>query len=583
MTIDGITLALVIKELQFLAQAKIEKIYQPNKDEITLLLHTIKGRKRLLFSASAADSRMHIIETGRENPQKAPNFCMLLRKHLLNGRIISLAQEGLDRIVKIEIASYDEMGVLQQFTLVIEMMGKYSNIILLNSENRVLDAIKRVSMDTSRVRQIFPGIAYEIERNEKANPLTTDEPTLRAALTDVTEPRALVRKIQGLSPAAAEEIFYRAYGENTPAVFTDTENAQLFSATKHFFETCFTAPMPTFETNAAGLPVFFSPIPFTLHPDRKRYPYESANEMLDAFYTARDRHLLLERKRERLQKVLTKQLGRVEKTLKIQLETLQGGEDADQYLLYGELVSANIYQLQRGMKEAVLLNYYTNEEITVPLDETLSPAANATKFFKRASKMKNGALLAKTRVENLQEEHSFLEALQFDLKNATTFDGLEEIEGELIRYKYITPEKQAKRKRSDPLSHPRQFLTSNGLKILAGRNNRQNDVLTMRVAGAEDIWFHTKGIPGSHVILFTGQKQADEQDLLEAATIAATLSAAKGGKVSVDHTLRKHIWKANGAKPGMVLFENQKTLMAEPDPVLLRKLEVLEETHQEER
>jgi len=574
MTIDGISLAAAVLELRSLYNAKIEKIYQPTRDEVVLHLHSTEGKKKLLLSASGSDCRIHLTDVPKANPLRAPNFCMVLRKYLTGGRIVDFQQFGLDRIVHIQIEAKDELGIPLLYTLAVEMMGKYSNIILIGAEGKILDSLRHVSVDTSSKRQVLPGGKYLLPPSDKLNPLTEDVQKLAAALGGIDLPHGILRLVQGISPATAEELSLRFFGQNSPKLLVKEQAEYFATSLKNFAEKAIYAPKPCFQTNMKGFPVFFSALPYAMYSTEGRISFNTVNLMLDSFYTIRSNISMLESMRENLLKEIKKNIVRIEKKLKIQWETLQASEDAPKLFLYGELVSSNIYRLKRGMQSAELFNYYINKNVSVPLDVALSPAQNAAHYFKRANKIKNGALFAKTRAAEYTEELDFLFALEYDALSSADMESLLEVKAELVKYGYLPSVAKDKPIRKDPLDAPRRFITSGGLLILAGRNSRQNDALTMRVASETDYWFHAKDMPGSHVILFTKEASPSDQDIYEAASVAATLSKGKdAGKVEVIYTKRASVWKQNGARPGMVLYKNQRSIVAAPSKTLLEKME----------
>lgn len=574
MNMDGITLAVIVRELQSLSDAKIERIYQPLRDEVTIYLHTRAGKKRLMLSASAADCRIHLTEQTRQNPEKAPNFCMVLRKYLTAGRIASIEQAGLDRIVRIGIDSKDEMGVLQRYTLILELMGKYSNLILCGADGRILDSIRHVSLDVSSKRQVLPGLTYILPPSEKKDPRVTPAEILAESLTERDLPSSLPQCVEGISPQTAAQLVGEFWPAGAPKVLPPAEALPFARHIAVRIGEMLVHPQPCLQTDNAGNPVFFSAVPYVAYAEQGRQYFQTANELVDHFYAIRTYRRQFQVMQDALYRVLRKQIRRLEKNVRIHQETMLGKEKADKFLLYGELTSANLYQLKRGASVAEVLNYYTGEMVKIPLDPAISPAQNATKFFKKASKMKHGAALAQEHYEKDFAELTYLRSLEFDAASAADLEDLAEVRSELIRFGYMSLAPREKLRRSDPLERPRKFLTTHGYTVLAGRNSRQNDALTLRIAKEEDYWFHAKNIPGSHVILFTHGTQPPEEDMLEAAILAASLCRAKqSGKLAVDYVLRKHIWKANGAKPGMVLYDSYRTAMVEPDPALVNKLE----------
>ena len=574
MTLDGITLGAIVRELARLNGAKIEKVHQPAPAELRLFLHTQEGKKRLLISAAGGDSRLHLTESQRENPAKAPNFCMLLRKYIAGGRVLEIKQIGLERVVRIEIEAKDEMGVPAAFALVCEIMGKYSNILLLGREDKVMGAIRPISLDTSRVRPLAAGMRYELPPMDKHNPLEEDEESLARSIVGRPLPAALVEQIQGMSPVAAQEILaHLPGGAAASARCSEQEARECARAVISFVRGAVFAPSACLQKDMGGRPVFYSALPYVTYSQTGRMAAKSVNAAVDSYYTLREIAGTLEHRRQALQKTLRRDIARVEKKLRIGLETIQAEEKCDKLRLYGELLTANLHLIKRGMREVTVTNYYTGQPIAIPLDEKLSPSANASRCFKKVTKLKNGAAVARVRTEQYRGELAFLYDLEYALESAANLEDLAEVRSELIRYGYLEAAPKEKVRRSDPLAHPMKFQTDGGFTLLAGRNSRQNDALTLRIAGPEDLWFHAKNIPGSHVILFKKDKEPGEQDILQAAGIAAALSKAKAaGKVEVDCAPRSRVWKANGARPGMVLYEGQRTYSVRPDRELLERL-----------
>ena len=347
------------------------------------------------------------------------------------------------------------------------------------------------------------------------------------------------------------------------------------SRLKEFIGEATQNPRPVLQKNMDGLPVFFSLVPYETYSEVGRIYFKSTNELLDGYYTSRYEFQLLKQKKDVLYRQLKKDIARVSKKLKIQLETLAQADNAEKYRLYGELLSANIYAIEKGMKNAEVFNYYTGENVKIPLDEKLSPASNVQAYFKKVGKLKKAKEIAQHRAEEYEDELNYLETQKYNVDLAKDLDDLSEVRAELIKYGYIAlAPKEKAIKRKDPLSKPLRFRVSDGFNVFAGRNSRQNDALTMHVASDEDIWFHAKNMPGSHVILFTEGRQATDAAIVDAANIAASLSAAKSGRVEIDYTQRKNIWKPNGAKPGMVLFKNQYSMIAQGGQEVLKQYAV---------
>lgn len=553
MTLDGLTLNRIVLELKnSIIGSKIEKIYQPEREEIALLLHTKEGKRRLVISANGAECRIHLTERAKKNPNDAPNFCMLLRKYLTAGRITDVFQYGLERVIEITVSARDEMGFDKSFKLICEIMGKYSNIMLV-LDGKIIDSIKRVPPDMSSVRQVLPGVKYCEPAMDKLNPMTEDTTKVAEAIL-----KGGLCSLQGISLQTEKELIYRYKAD----VITPASALIIASKLKAFIIDAVSDPKPVLQKNMDGLPVFFSLVPYETYSSIGREAYNSANGLLDGYYTSRYDYQLLKQKKDVLYRQLKKDIARVSKKLKIQMETLSSAQKSDKYRLYGELLSANIYAIKKGMKSIELFNYYSGENVSIPLDEKLSTSANVQAYFKKVGKLKKAKEIALERSAEYEEELKYLEELKYNVETAKDLDDISEVRSELIKYGYIEVSPKEKRaKRLDPLSKPLRFKVSDGFNVFAGRNSRQNDALTMHVASDEDIWFHAKNMPGSHVILFTEGRQATDAAIIDAANIAASLSAAKSGRVEIDYTKRKNIWKPNGAKPGMVLFKNQYSMI----------------------
>lgn len=556
MTLDGLTLRVIVDELSRLKDAKIEKIYQPARDDIVLLLHTKEGKKRLVLSASGGDCRIVLTSAQMKNPEKAPNFCMLLRKYISGGRIECAEQLGFERVAAIVISAKDELGVISEYRLICEIMGKYSNIILVR-DGMILDSIHRVPPDMSSVRQVLPGMKYTLFPMDKKDPLTADEEDIAGQVAC----GKLMPFVQGVSDKTEREIFMRAVGKEKPGALTEEQAKKTAAEIKAFFKEATESPRPVIQTDG-GKPYFYSPLPFITMPEEGRTSYPTMNEAVDAFFTVRQNAQMLESKKNEIGRLLKRQKNKTAKKLSIQTDALLSEEKSEKLRLHGELLSANIYMIKRGDPSAEVLNYYTNENIVIPLDPALSPSANVTALFKKSSKLKTAAAMAKKKCEELSAELEFLEELEYELDAAACPEDAEEVRLDMIKFGYLEQASKKKVVRTDPLERPMHFVTSDGFNVFAGRNNRQNDALTFHAAGAEDIWFHVKNAPGSHVILFLEGKEPTDRAIEEAAAIAAEHSRAKGAKTEVDYTAVKNVWKKNGAKPGMVLFKAQKTIVA---------------------
>lgn len=569
MLIDGISLALVIKELHTeVTGTRISRIYQPEADEIVFLL---SNKKRLVLSSSGERCRINLSESQKANPEKAPNFCMLLRKYLLSGRIEKITQQGLERVAYIEIEARDELGNAANFNLVCELMGRNSNLILVDDKGIVVDSIRRVPPDVSSIRQILPGVRYRLPPMEKQDIRELSAEEVEAVLkkdqvNGVSAEKSLLNNFSGMFPAMAREI--TSYAEENGNGIAETAKALVLKAIEN--------PNPNIDFDSDGVPQYFSPLNIRERKLEYKKEYPLMNGCIDEYYKVRDEKRMLARAINAQQQLIKKNIGNVEKRLKQQLDILVSAKDAEKLRINGELLTANLYNIKRGQSKATVFNYYTNENMDIPLDPKFAPSVNAQRYYKRYGKLKTAEGLAKTMSEKLKNELDYLEELNFDLTQAETMEDAMDIRDELIRQGYIKETGKPKPKLKDPLVSPMKFRTSDGFTVLAGRNSRQNDALTMRAAKESDIWLHSKNIPGSHVIIFTDGKTVTDTAIFEAATIAAcNCKASANAKVDIDYTQRRNVWKPNGAKPGMVLFDNNKTVSVKPDAELVKKLEVL--------
>ena len=567
MLIDGLTLASLIKELGGrIKEQRIQKIYQPEADEIVFLL---SDRTRLLLSASGEKCRIGITEHQKENPDKAPNFCMLLRKYLQGGRISAIRQESLERIAYLDIDARDELGNVSPYELILELMGHSSNMILVNKDGTVIDSLRRVPPDRSSVRQLLPGVRYMLPplgKTDIRNGIT--EELIEAFKADcesgMTQDRALVNRISGMAPAYAREAVRISNGSPDSVI----------SSALLLINRALEDPSPCIDLDDKGKPVFFSVFPLPERQLSERKMFGSVNACVDDYYHSVDMKRALEKERSSQMQVIRKNIQNIEKRLSGQLKILASAKDTEKLRIYGELLTANLYRIKRGASSAEVYYYYTDETVTVPLDPRYPPSVNAQRYYKKYGKTKTAESLARDMAGKLKSELDYLEALMYDLESAETTEEALDIRDELIRQGYIKTDKRSKVKLKDPLSSPMRYRASDGSLILAGRNSRQNDALTLRAASDSDIWFHSKNIQGSHVILFTDGKAPSETALFEAATVAACHSkGAMSGKVDIDYTEVRNVWKPQGAKPGMVLFKNNRTLSVRPDADLIKKLE----------
>ena len=489
-------------------------------------------------------------------------------------KVTGIEQRGLERVVFITLQSKDELGLPYEVKLVIELMGKYSNIILKDENNVIMESLRHVTRSLSRVRCVLPSLEYEIPKSTKLNPLTISRPTLVEMIGKRKDQKAkqyLTHFLQGLSGQTAEEILYRympqGYEEQSkePEKLADTIMC-FFAELSHL--------NPVMYMKKDGTPFFYSVIPYHSITADDTAGYESVNDLIDYYYHKLREKEIFEKKRNALGKRVAKQIEKLSNILKKQYETIEKANKAEKYKSRADMITANIYRYQQGKQTLVAEDFLTGEAVSIELDTRLSPSANAQKYYKRYNKLKSGLDITAKRIQANKKEIAFLESVQVSLDLSENIEELKEIEYELIKAGIISTVRYGAKATEKP-SEPLKFMSSDGYTILAGKNNRQNDTLTMKTADADDIWLHTKNIPGAHVLIIGANGDVPDKTLIEAAVLAATLSKAKNStKVAVDYTQRKNIRKPNGSKPGMVVYVGYNTVLADPDKSLYEKLRV---------
>ncbi|MGI6192222.1 MAG: Rqc2 family fibronectin-binding protein [Christensenellales bacterium] len=575
MAMDGLSLAAVCKELNdSILGARIEKIYQPEKDE--LLLHLRSGRK-LLLSANASHCRVQLTNIKRNNPAEPPMFCMLMRKYLTNGRIAAIRQPGLDRILVIDISATDDLGEPTTFSLIAEVMGKHSNVILVKEDGAIVDAIRHVTPAISTVRILMPGVAYEQPpAQNKLNPAEVTKEQVYEALSTSSGrlDKAILSAFAGLSPAVAAEVAQQAAGDALiPFSALDDARKDLCASRVYvFFEAIAKGAFcPTLVVDDFGDPLsYFAFDTRSVAPQNKR-SFAAMSEALDEYFGLRERTDRIRQKSASLRRVLQNNIERCQKKLAMQQENLQSADKMEQNRLFGELLTANAFRAERGASEMTVVNYYDPEqkEIVIPLDPSLSAAANAQKYFKKYNKQRAAFDMATDQIAQIKEELDYLEGLLSNLDNCADENDLAEIKQELIREGYVRPEKEKQPKTL--ASKPFHYISQDGIDIFVGKNNLQNDRLTLRDSDPEDIWLHTKNIPGSHVIIRS--KNPPQTTLKQAAMLAAWHSKARNSaQVPVDYTPRKYVKKPSGSRPGFVIYTTNKTLYVTPEESEVRAI-----------
>lgn len=589
MSLDGIVLNNVSVELASeLIGCKVDKVYQPEKDEIHLNIRGKGKNLRLLISASSNNPRAYITTHTKDNPQNPPMFCMLLRKHIQGGRIVDVSQISLERILKISIESLNELGDLTVKELIVEIMGKHSNIILVEKQtNKVLDSIKRIPHSISSVRQILPGLLYSFPPSQdKANPLTIEKEEFLDLIDKNTESvcfKFLYQNFIGLSPLVAREICFLSSIENSLKLSEIDKEGELklYNSFNNIFSCVssdkFTKTIVKDESNYDI--VAFSSIDLKQFGNLPKIYFDSISELLDYYYLTRDKLDRIKQKSNDLRKNISIKLDRAQHKLSKQKQEVLNAKKRDKFKIYGELITANIYQLDKGMEEAELDNFYSedNERIKINLDKNLTPSENAQKYFKRYNKLKTAFEKVSKEIIKTESEVNYLENILLALETSTEVEELDEIRDELIKEGYFKRSSKKSDKQSKSTSKPHHYKSSDGFDIYVGKNNKQNDYLTLKFASKEDIWLHTKVIPGSHVIIKSDGADVPESTILEAAYLAAFYSKGKmSSNVPIDYTERKNVKKPNGAKPGMVIYETNSTVYVTPSTENIAKIEKAE-------
>lgn len=569
MALDGIVISNLVYELnQTLLEGRISKIAQPEPDELLLTIKNNKTQYRLLISAGAALPLMYLTENNKVNPSVAPNFCMLLRKHLNGGRILAIYQPGLERIIHFDIEHLNELGDLCKKTLTVELMGKHSNIIFRN-DDLIIDSIKHVSSQMSSIREVLPGRSYFIpETQEKWNPLTITQEEFHTHILKkpMSLSKAIYTGLTGISPVTAEELCYLAGLDSSASAncLSDTEGLHLFRTLAHMMEQVKNHEYTPNMIKKGKEPVEFSSLPLTIYGDLEAVPYQSISALLEQYYASKNAITRIRQKSADLRRIVQTALERNRKKYDLQKKQLSDTNKRDKYKVYGELIHTYGYQLEEGAKELTALNYYTNETITIPLDPMLSPQENAKKYFDKYNKLKRTYEALSGFITETEEEISHLESIATALDIAILEEDLQEIKEELTDYGYIR--RKYTNKKQKITSRPFHYLSSDGYHMYVGKNNFQNDALTFKLATGNDWWFHAKGIPGSHVIVKTNGDELPDRTFEEAAKLAAYYSKGRDAdKVEIDYIEKKHVKKVSQAKPGFVIYHTNYSMLIEPD------------------
>lgn len=575
MAFDGITIAAMVQELnKKLCGGRFNKIAQPETDELMITGKGGEGQCRLLLSASASLPLIYFTEKNKPSPLTAPNFCMLLRKHIGSARISAIRQKGMERVVEFELEHLNEMGDPCRKFLIMELMGKHSNIIFCDENYMILDSIKHVSSHMSSVREVLPGRPYFIpQTQDKKDPLTiTEEEFMETVFSRPCNlSRALYTSLTGLSPVIAEEICYRASldGGDSPQSLDNAAKTHLYHTFLRLMEQVKEGDFTPNIIYRGDEPVEYGVLPFQqFGSEYRQETFDSVSSMLEAYYATKNTITRIRQKSSDLRRIVQTALERNRKKLSLQQKQMKDTAKKDKYKIYGELINTYGYGLEEGCKSFQALNYYTNEEITIPLDPTLTPGENSKKYFDKYGKLKRTEEALTEQIADTQSEIEHLESVSNALDIALAESDLAQIKEELTEYGYIKKHYSGKKgAKSQAKSKPFHYISSDGYDIYVGKNNFQNDELTFKFATGNDWWFHAKKMAGSHVVV-KNDKEGEMPDRVfeEAGRLAAYYSKGRTApKVEIDYIQKKQVKKPAGAKPGFVVYYTNYSLMAEPD------------------
>lgn len=577
MALDGIVISAMTKELSDrLCGGRISKIAQPEADELLLTIKNEKKQYRLLISAGASLPLIYLTENNKPSPMTAPNFCMLLRKHINGGKILRIFQPGLERIIHFEIEHLNELGDLCRKTLIVEIMGKHSNIIFCNDTGMIIDSIKHISAQVSSVREVLPGRTYFIpETQHKLNPLDITLEAFCEAISSkpMALSKALYTSLTGISPLIAEELCHRASLESAQSANSFSENEML-----HLYRQ-FTLMMEAVKeqdfvpniVSEDGVPLDFSVLTLTQYQDMQTTVCSSVSEVLENYYDAKNTITRIRQKSVDLRRIVQTALERNIKKYDLQLKQLKDTEKRDKYRIYGELINTYGYGLEEGARKLTALNYYTNEEVTIPLDEHKTAQENAQKYFDKYNKLKRTYEALTDLITETKSEIEHLESISTSLDIALSEEDLVQIKEELTEYGYIKRHYTGKKVKIT--SRPFHYQSSDGYDIYVGKNNFQNEELTFKIATGNDWWFHAKNCPGSHVIVKANNEELPDSTFEEAARLAAFYSRNRGAdKIEIDYIQKKQIKKVAGAKPGFVIYHTNYSMIIDSDISHIKQL-----------
>lgn len=574
MALDGLVIANVVCELnEKLINGRINKIAQPEEDELILTIKNNREQYKLLLSAGASLPLIYLTKENKPSPLTAPNFSMLLRKHLNGGKIVSINQPGLERIINFEVEHLNELGDIAKKYLIIEIMGKHSNIIFCDENKVIIDSIKHISSLVSSVREVLPGRDYFIPQTQnKLNPFDLTYDKFKEVIINKPMPisKAIYSSLTGISPLVATELCYRASidGESSSKGLKDLEVLHLYKNLERFVEDISNRRFVPNIVYDGEKPVEFSSTNLTCYSNLVEERFDSISELLETYYSVKNTITRIRQKTSDYRHIVSTALERARKKYDLQLKQLKDTKKREKYKVYGELIHAYGYQLEQGIKSFTALNYYTNEEITIPLDDTLTPGENAQKYFTRYNKLKRTNEALSKQIEETKEEISHLESISNSLDIALQEEDLTQVKEELMEYGYIKRKSTKSKKNKDKrnTSKPFHYISSDGYHMYVGKNNYQNEELTFRFATGNDWWFHAKGMAGSHVIVKSNGEELPDRTFEEAGKLAGFYSKAKASdKAEIDYTKKKNVKKPNGSKPGFVVYYTNYSLTITPD------------------
>lgn len=585
MPLDSVTITALVCELnEFVAGARIDKIQQPENDEILLFVRKTGFSRKLLISAGTGDARIHFADSTFENPYQPPMFCMLLRKHLIGARIVEITQHGQERMADILMVATNQIGDKNERHIIIELIGRYSNIILTDEDGRIIDCLRHVGTDMSKKRQVLPGLFYKLPpEQDKLNPFSVPLSSVIELLKNAQENKNLDKwyldTFAGFSPLLCRELAFQACGEPDITVARALKEIGASRIAEQFEEFRIQCSekrfVPFLLIDNEGRPIDFSCIPIAQYGGAMiGEEFESFSTLLDVFYSKRSHIQRMKQKSSALMKTVKNARDRASRKLAIQVSELDNTKNRERLRQFGDIITANIHTMKKGMDRLTAVDFYSEDYALceIPLDVRSTPQQNAAKYYKNYTKARNAEKILAEQISNGQKELEYLNSVIDEIERAESELDISDIRCELIKSGYIKPDKNAKKAKQFQ-SQPMRFISNSGFEIRVGRSNVQNDQLTLKDARRNDIWLHAQKIHGAHVVITTNDSQVDETTMEEAARLAAWYSQGRyGTKVPVDYTQVRYVKKPSGAKPGMVIYTNYKTIYIKPDASTADKL-----------